>query len=166
MIKKLPFILGFLFVFALSSAQTTKSHPQLKTGNGNRSVQSEVPNSANSGTKNSPITGTETVPAKQTSPFEAGKDASTTNWLKSTRNSRSLSYIENIGQYEDIGSVKGTEILYGAREKGMEIYFTRKGLVYKLHSRRKVTKREWESFAKKNNIKENERDEEDKNGKQ
>ena len=87
------------------------------------------------------------------------------NWLQTTRNARSLSYIENLGQCEDVDGVPASEILYTFRDNNMDVFFTKKGLIYQLFSREKVSDRVWEKYVKENNIKELKDEENEKEGK-
>jgi gliding motility-associated-like protein len=160
---KLSILLVLLFTSLISQGQVVKG----------KTVASKQID-AKTGTKAEPALEKGTAAAhsggiKQIIPPRAasGNQKTGISWLKTTRNARSLSYIENLGQCDDIAGVPGSDILYTMNDKGIRIFFTKKGLIYQLRSREKVSERDWERYAKANNIKEEdggETDKDDKNG--
>jgi len=77
-------------------------------------------------------------------------------WIKPATTTRSLSFVENLGQFDKVDGINANEILYGVKDNATRVFFTKQGLVYKTLKNEKVSDIEWEAYVKKNHLKSNE----------
>ncbi len=72
----------------------------------------------------------------------------TITWLKPIRSSNNRLFIENKGQCDAPDNVSEKDILYTYRDGITDIFFTKKGLIYRVSGKKQASEEEWNSFAK------------------
>ncbi|HTA83450.1 MAG TPA: PKD domain-containing protein [Bacteroidia bacterium] len=91
--------------------------------------------------------------ASSTDPGNNKNKTNASGWLNNINLARSNAFVQNVGQFDDnVDGVEGKDILFREDEPGMYVYFTTKGIVYKVFKRGKVSEEEWKKYAKEHKL--------------
>jgi gliding motility-associated-like protein len=167
MTKHVLTLCAFLFLFGTGHAQQAnpaKSFLQKANSNKQKSVNENASVSRNSAGTNK----SEAKQAPQILHFGTNKQSSVAHvaWIQNAGTNRSLSFIENKGQFEKLTGTASPEIQFGVNDNSSRFFFTKKGLVYKILKSEHVSDKVWEEFAEKHHFKtaENESGSEEQKG--
>ena len=149
------FLLVFISANAVIQAQGLK----------NKSVStSEKPGTTTAAPSWSAASALEAVTHPTTENFHFGSNKQSSeasvNWLQNASASRSLSFVENLGQFDFIDGASVSDIRYGVKDNDSRIYFTPHGVVYKIMKWENVSDKEWEQYIEKKHFTEKSENEE------